>query len=107
MSTGWLSGSLEGDRALVRLLRHPPVQLLVAAGWMAEYLIQRGTHEVLADQLPRGLVQETGRLIAGSAEAQENLKQLLAGNRPQVRLDGGELAARGGCQLVSRSSCAS
>ena len=80
MSTRWLSGSLEGDRALVRLLRHPPVQLLMAADWMAEYLIQPGTRELLADQLPRGLVQETGRLIAGSAEAQENLEQLLAGN---------------------------
>jgi uncharacterized protein YjbI with pentapeptide repeats/energy-coupling factor transporter ATP-binding protein EcfA2 len=80
MSARWLSGSLEGDRAFVRLLRHPPVQLLIAAGWMAEYLIQRGTHELLAEQLPRGLVQEIGRLIAGSVEAQENLKQLLDGN---------------------------
>ena len=52
----------------------------MAAGWMAEYLIQRGTHEALGRPASQSLVQETGRLIAGSAEAQENLKQLLAGN---------------------------
>ena len=80
MSTCWLSGSLEGDRALVRLLRHPPVQLLMAAGWLAENLIRRGTRDVLAGQLPRALVHETGRLIAGSAEAIQTLRLLLAGS---------------------------
>jgi uncharacterized protein YjbI with pentapeptide repeats len=80
MSTRWLSGSLEGDRALVRLLRHPPVQLLMAAGWMADDLIRRGPRDVLAGWLPRALVQETGRLIARSAEALETLNLLLGGN---------------------------
>jgi uncharacterized protein YjbI with pentapeptide repeats len=79
MSTRWLSGSLEGDQALVRLLRHPPVQLLIAARWMAENLIHRGTSDVLDGQLPRALVHETGRLIAGAA-ALEALKLLLADN---------------------------
>ena len=77
MSTRWLSGSLEGDRALVRLLRHPPVQLLMAAGWIAKNLRHAGAREVLAGQLPRALVQETGRLIAGSADANEILKFIL------------------------------
>jgi uncharacterized protein YjbI with pentapeptide repeats len=80
MSTRWLSGFLEGDRALVRLLRHPPVQLLMAAGWMADDLIRRGRRDVLASRLPRALVHETGRLIARSAEAVGTLKLLLAGD---------------------------
>ena len=78
MSTRWLSGSLEADRALVRLLRHPPVQILMAAGWLAEYLIRVGTRDVLAGQLPRALVHETGRLIARSEVAIQTLRLRLA-----------------------------
>ena len=83
ISARWLGGSLEGDRALVRLLRHPPVQILMAAGWLAENLIRRGTRDVLAGQLPRALVHETGRLIAGSASAIQTLRLLLAGSDRQ------------------------
>jgi uncharacterized protein YjbI with pentapeptide repeats len=75
-----LHRALEEDRALVRLLRHPPVQLLLAAEWLTENLVHRETRDVLASQLPRGLVFETGRLLAGSPEALETLKLLLAGH---------------------------
>jgi uncharacterized protein YjbI with pentapeptide repeats len=79
IGTSWLSGSLEGDKALVRLLRHPPVQLLLAAEWLTVDLADGWTRDLLTNPLPRSLVDEAGRLIARSPRAMDTLKGLLAG----------------------------
>ena len=59
-----VSTLFQEDQALVRLIRHPPVQLLLVAAGLARNLARPGPRELLARHLPRNLVVETGRLIA-------------------------------------------
>lgn len=64
---------------LVRLLRHPQVQLLLGAQGMAADLRAAGRCHYLAMRLPRELVREAASEIAGDGEALEYLRDLIAG----------------------------
>jgi uncharacterized protein YjbI with pentapeptide repeats len=80
IETNRLNGTLEEDKVLMRLLRHPPVQLLLAAESLTMDLIVGRTRDFLAHPLPRGLVYEAGRLMARSPRAIDTLNGLLAGH---------------------------
>jgi uncharacterized protein YjbI with pentapeptide repeats/energy-coupling factor transporter ATP-binding protein EcfA2 len=64
---------------LVRALRHPAVQLLLAAERIAADLRCDGDCDVLALRLPRELVKATGTLIAEDGRALARLHALLDG----------------------------
>ncbi len=64
---------------LVRLLRYPMAQKLLAAERVAVELHGNGACDFLAGRLPRDLVRTAAGLLADDARALEHLHQLLAG----------------------------
>jgi uncharacterized protein YjbI with pentapeptide repeats len=65
--------------SLVRLLRHPASQLLLAAERVASELHGDGDCDFLAKRLPRELVRAAAALVAKDERALEHLQRLLAG----------------------------
>jgi uncharacterized protein YjbI with pentapeptide repeats len=65
--------------SLIRLLRHPPMQQLLASERIAADLHGATDCDYLAKRLPRQLVEATGRLIAADDRALAHLRALLAG----------------------------
>jgi uncharacterized protein YjbI with pentapeptide repeats len=67
---------------LARLIRHRPTALLLAAGRVAA-IVENGQGKLsLAHRLPRDLVQEAARLIAGSNQALQHLNDWV-GQQPR------------------------
>ena len=64
---------------LIRLLRYPAVQVLLAGERIAADLHGEADCDYLAKRLPRDLVEAAGRLLANDDRAQEHLHTLLAG----------------------------
>jgi uncharacterized protein YjbI with pentapeptide repeats/energy-coupling factor transporter ATP-binding protein EcfA2 len=64
---------------LVRVLRHPAVQVLLAAERVAAELHGEGDCDWLAARLPRDLVGSAATLLRDDARALERLRRLLAG----------------------------
>jgi uncharacterized protein YjbI with pentapeptide repeats len=66
--------------SLIRLLRHPPMQQLLAGERIAADLHAEADCDYLAKRLPRELIEATGRLIAADGRrALAHLHALLAG----------------------------
>jgi uncharacterized protein YjbI with pentapeptide repeats/energy-coupling factor transporter ATP-binding protein EcfA2 len=65
------------ERLLPRLIRHRPVQLLLAADFIARAIENRAEFEALAAPLPRDLVQEAASRIARNSDLVERLRSLL------------------------------
>jgi uncharacterized protein YjbI with pentapeptide repeats len=66
-------------KGLVRVLRHPAVQLLLASERVAANLRGDADCDYLALRLPRDLVRAIAADIAGDTRAREHLTRLLAG----------------------------
>ena len=64
---------------LIRVLRHPPAQRLLAAERIAAELHGDGDCDCLATRLPRDLVRSAATLVAKDPRALEHLHRLLAG----------------------------
>jgi uncharacterized protein YjbI with pentapeptide repeats len=64
---------------LLRVLRHPAAQLLLAGERMAADLHTDADCDFLAARLPRDLVRTAARLVAGDERAFDHLRRLLAG----------------------------
>jgi uncharacterized protein YjbI with pentapeptide repeats len=64
---------------LIRVLRHPPMQRMLAAERVSADLHGEADCDYLAKRLPRDLVESTGHLIAVDNRAQEHLHALIAG----------------------------
>jgi len=64
---------------LVRMLRHAPMQTMLAAERIAADLHGDGDCDYLAKRLPRELVRGAAALIANDAPALEHLQRMLAG----------------------------
>ena len=67
------------ENSLRRLIRHRPMQLVLAADHIADALVQDLECRALADPFPRDLVREAALRITESPEAVEHLQRLLAG----------------------------
>jgi len=67
------------EQALLRVLRHPPVQVLLAVERMTADLHGDGACDFLAHRLPRYLVEHLRRAIRHDDRAHEHLRRLLAG----------------------------
>jgi uncharacterized protein YjbI with pentapeptide repeats/energy-coupling factor transporter ATP-binding protein EcfA2 len=65
------------DDPLRRLIRHRPVQLLLAADWIACAVKQREEGEALAATLPRDLVLEAAARIVRDSDAVDRLRSLI------------------------------
>ncbi len=65
--------------SLIRTLRHPPMQRMLAAERIAADLHGEAACDYLAKRLPRDLVEAAGRLIAEDSRALVHLQTLLAG----------------------------
>src|SRR5579884_1476055 len=65
--------------SLIRVLRHPPLQRMLAAERIAADLHGEASCDYLVKRLPRELVEATGRRIAQDSRALEHLHALLAG----------------------------
>ena len=68
---------VDSEIRLLRLIRHRPVQILVAADWIAHAIEERWRARRLLNKLPRDLVRETASRIADDSEAIERLRKLL------------------------------
>jgi uncharacterized protein YjbI with pentapeptide repeats/energy-coupling factor transporter ATP-binding protein EcfA2 len=66
-------------KGLVRVLRHPEVQRLLAAERVAADLREGADCDYLALRLPRALVRSAGALLAHDGRARERLRDLVAG----------------------------
>jgi uncharacterized protein YjbI with pentapeptide repeats/energy-coupling factor transporter ATP-binding protein EcfA2 len=66
------------DEWLLRLIRHRPVQLLLAADSIVHAIKNRADREALSIRLPRDLVHEAASRIAEDAEAVDRLHSLIA-----------------------------
>ncbi len=64
---------------VARVLRHPPVQLLLAAERIVADLRTEADCDCLARRLPRALVRAAAADIAGDERAMQHLRALLAG----------------------------
>lgn len=64
---------------LIHLLRHPPMQRMLAAERIAADLHRETDCDYLAKRLPRDLVEAGGQLIVQAARALEHLHALIAG----------------------------
>jgi uncharacterized protein YjbI with pentapeptide repeats/energy-coupling factor transporter ATP-binding protein EcfA2 len=64
---------------LIRVLRHPPAQVMLAAERIAAELHGDGACDCLAMRLPHELVQSAASLVAQDAPAREHLYRLLEG----------------------------
>lgn len=69
------------DRELLRVLRHPAAQLLLASERIAADLVEDGDCDCLARRLPRSLVHAVAALASEDSRALVRLQQLLAGPR--------------------------
>jgi uncharacterized protein YjbI with pentapeptide repeats len=67
------------EKSLWRLIRHRPIQLVLAADHIADALVQDLECRALADPFPRDLVREAALRITECPEAVEHLQRLLAG----------------------------
>jgi uncharacterized protein YjbI with pentapeptide repeats/energy-coupling factor transporter ATP-binding protein EcfA2 len=67
------------SRELLRILRHPAAQLLLASERLAHDLHGDGDCDFLALRLPRHLLQGAALFLRGDERALEHLHQLLAG----------------------------
>ena len=65
--------------SLIRLLRHPAMQVLLASERIAADLRGEADCDFLAKRLPRGLIEATGFLVGEDERAQEHLHTLLTG----------------------------
>jgi uncharacterized protein YjbI with pentapeptide repeats len=65
------------DEALFRLTRHRTIQLLLAAGRIADDLVRGGGCSALARPLPRDLVREAALRIAERPEAVDRLRRVV------------------------------
>jgi len=72
-----------GER-LLRLIRHRPVQLLLAADGIAGAIKHRDESETLAVTLPRDLVAEVASRIADDSQAVDRLRSLITGHDRSV-----------------------
>jgi uncharacterized protein YjbI with pentapeptide repeats len=67
------------EEALSRLLRHEPVQKMLAAERIVFDLREWGDCDFLAHRLPAALVESVGRGVRGDRRAMERLSELLRG----------------------------
>ncbi len=67
------------EDSLIRVLRHPPMQRMLAAERVAADLHSENDYDYLAKRLPRDLVESAGHLIVQDSQALEHLHALLAG----------------------------
>lgn len=67
------------ENSLIRVLRHPPMQRMLAAERIAADLHGEADCDYLVKYLPRELVEATGHLIAEDSRSLEHLHRLLAG----------------------------
>lgn len=65
------------EERLLRLLRHRPVQLLMASDWLLQLLETRARPAPLAQTLPRDLVKEAGAAAVCSPAVLDSLRVLL------------------------------
>jgi uncharacterized protein YjbI with pentapeptide repeats len=65
--------------SLIRVLRHPPLQRMLAAERIAADLHGEADCDYLVKRLPRDLVEATGRRIAQDSRALQHLHAMLAG----------------------------
>jgi uncharacterized protein YjbI with pentapeptide repeats len=77
LSTLQHAGVTLHDQALFRLLRHRPVQLLLAADSIVAALKNRAESAALGAPLPRDLVLETVTQIAGDTDLVDRLRSLI------------------------------
>jgi uncharacterized protein YjbI with pentapeptide repeats/energy-coupling factor transporter ATP-binding protein EcfA2 len=73
------------EAALSRLVRHRPIQLLLAADFIVYALKSRAESEVLAVKLPRDLVLETVTQIAGDTDLVDRLWSLITNGRSRLQ----------------------
>jgi uncharacterized protein YjbI with pentapeptide repeats len=71
------AGVTSPDPALFRLLRHRPVQVLIAADYVVSALKNRAESEALGGPIPRDLVLETVTQIAGDTILVDRLQSLI------------------------------
>ena len=69
--------------SLKRLIRHRPVQLLLAADWIAHAVKHRMDRQPLAVTLPRDLVLEAAARIVHDPDALDRLRSLIARGGPR------------------------
>ncbi len=74
-----LGRSAPEEQCLLRLIRHRPVQLLLAADWVAAAIKSGAENEALADIRPRELVLEAAVRIADDPEVVQRLRSLITG----------------------------
>jgi uncharacterized protein YjbI with pentapeptide repeats len=67
------------EQDLLRVLRHPTAQILLAVERMSAELVEAGACDFLARRLPRNLFDSLARAIRGRDRAYEHLRALLAG----------------------------
>jgi uncharacterized protein YjbI with pentapeptide repeats len=92
--------------SLIRLLRYPPMQQLLASERIAADLHGAADCDYLAKRLPRQLVEATGRLIAADSRARTHLHALLAGPSWSHAMVASLLHAAGESRIL-RSNCPS
>ena len=93
----------DGRTTWLRLIRHPTIQLLIAADRLAADLAGGRHGDVLARRLPRGLIFECGRVHRRLAPGTQGAEALAGRRRSDLRPDGREPAARGGRRLAARA----
>ena len=99
-----LTGGRGPEEALSRLVRHRPIQLLLAGDHILGALMNRAESEALGIPLPRDLVQEAASRIAGNAELVARLRSLVTTGGRQPTSDGRQYPARVTPGLETRSA---
>jgi uncharacterized protein YjbI with pentapeptide repeats len=72
------------ETGLSRLVRHRPIQLILAADYIVDSLKSRAGSEVLAVKLPRDLVLETVTQIAADSALVDRLRSLSTNGRSRL-----------------------
>ncbi|HWG46155.1 MAG TPA: pentapeptide repeat-containing protein [Gemmataceae bacterium] len=92
--------------SLIRLLRHPPMQRMLATERIAADLHGEAGCDYLAERLPRDLIEATGRLIVGDDRAFTQLHVLLAGP-PWSHAMTASILHAAGASAILRGNCPS
>ena len=90
------------ETALPRLVRHRPIQLLLAADYIVYSLKSRPESDVLAVKLPRDLVLETVTQIAADTNLVDRLRSLSTNGRSRPGADGRQSPTRPANRLETR-----
>jgi uncharacterized protein YjbI with pentapeptide repeats len=70
--------NLLGEELLLKLLRHRPIQLLLAEIHVVDRLLKKGKYEALQSRLPRDLIEQVAKDAARQPEVREILRKCLA-----------------------------